>query len=112
MNAKILAYEKKHLKKTVPQFKVGDEVKVHVRVQEGDKTRTQIFEGTVIRRRGTGLSETFTVLKEEREDQVERVFPLHAPVVEKVTVSRRGEARRAKLYHLRKKKVIELSSGM
>ncbi len=108
---KIQAYEKKHLKKTVPQFKVGDQVKVHVRVQEGDKTRTQIFEGTVIRRRGTGMGESFTVLKEEREDQIERVFPLHAPVVEKVVVSRRGEARRARLYDLRKKKIIELSSS-
>ena len=108
---KVQAYEKKHLKKDIPQFKVGDEVKVSVRVQEGDKTRTQLFEGTVIRRRGTGLGATFTVLKEEREDQIERVFPLHAPVVEKVVVVRRGEARRSKLYYLRKKKLIELSSS-
>ncbi len=90
-------------KKEVPEFRVGDTLKIHLRVKEGDKTRTQIFEGTCIRRRGTGVGASFTVLKETHGDIVEKIFPLYSPTIEKISLVRKGKVRRAKLYHLRKK---------
>jgi len=89
-------------KKDVPAFRPGDRVKVHVRVVEGDKSRIQVFEGDVIgRRSGTGLRATFTVRKTSGGVGVERIFPLHSPIVEKIEVIRLGKVRRAKLYYLR-----------
>ena len=89
------------LKQEVPAFNVGDTVKVHVRIKEGDKSRIQIFEGTVIAKKHGGVNETFTVRRVAHGCGIERVFPLHSPVVEKVEVIRRGKVRRAKLYYLR-----------
>ncbi len=96
--------EKKHLKKEVPTFKVGDIVRVSLKVKEGDKTRSQIFEGTVIRRRGRGINQTFTVLRETQSDTIEKIFFIHSPIVEGVHVVKSGKSKKAKLYHLRKKK--------
>ena len=89
------------LKKEVPEFSVGDTVKVHVRIQEGDKSRIQVFEGTVIAKKHGGVSETFTVRRVAHGCGIERVFPLHSPTVEKVEIVREGKVRRAKLYYLR-----------
>ena len=89
------------LKAEAPQFNIGDTVKVHVRIQEGDKSRIQLFEGTVIAKKHGGVSETFTVRRVAHGCGIERVFPLHSPVVEKVEVVRYGKVRRAKLYYLR-----------
>jgi large subunit ribosomal protein L19 len=90
------------LKADVPEFRPGDRVKVHVRVIEGDKSRIQVFEGDVISRRsGGGLRATFTVRKTSGGVGVERIFPIHSPIVEKIEVSRLGKVRRAKLYYLR-----------
>lgn len=89
------------LRKDIPNFRPGDELKVHVRVVEGNKSRIQVFQGLVIARRGSGVSETFTVRKISYGVGVERVFPVHAPVIEKIEVVRKGEVRRAKLYYLR-----------
>jgi large subunit ribosomal protein L19 len=92
------------LKKDVPEFRPGDRVKVHVRVVEGDKSRIQVFEGDVVgRRSGSGLRATFTVRKMSGGVGVERIFPLHSPVVEKIEVVRQGKVRRAKLYFLRER---------
>ena len=92
------------LKKDVPEFRPGDRVKVHVRVVEGDKSRIQVFEGDVVgRRSGNGLRATFTVRKTSGGVGVERIFPLHSPVVEKIEVVRQGKVRRAKLYFLRER---------
>ncbi|MEM1245044.1 MAG: 50S ribosomal protein L19 [Acidobacteriota bacterium] len=85
-----------------PDFRAGDTVKVHVRVIEGSKERIQIFQGLVIARKGSGTRETFTVRKMSGQIGVERIFPLHSPVVDKIEVMRRGKVRRAKLYYLRK----------
>lgn len=89
------------IKADVPKFEVGDTVKVHVRITEGNKTRIQVYEGTVIAKKHGGISETFTVRRVAHGCGVERVFPLHAPSVEKVEVVRMGKVRRAKLYYLR-----------
>lgn len=89
------------LKETTPDFNIGDTVRVSVRIQEGDKSRIQAFEGTVIARKHGGVSETFTVRRVAHGCGVERVFPIHSPVVEKVEVVRRAKVRRAKLYYLR-----------
>ena len=89
------------MKQEAPVISVGDTVKVHVRIKEGDKSRIQMFEGTVIARKHGGISETFTVRRLSHGCGVERVFPLHSPVVEKVDVIRSGKVRRAKLYYLR-----------
>lgn len=94
--------EKESASKKTPVFRVGDTLKVHVRVKEGDKTRTQLFEGVCIRKKGKGVRASFTVLKESYGDKVEKIFPLHSPNVEKVTVSVKGKVRRAKLYYLKK----------
>jgi large subunit ribosomal protein L19 len=90
------------LKADVPEFRPGDRVKVHVRVVEGDKSRIQVFEGDVISRRsGGGARATFTVRKTSGGVGVERIFPIHSPIVEKIEVARLGKVRRAKLYYLR-----------
>ena len=89
------------MKAEVPEFNVGDTVKVHVRIVEGDKERVQMFIGTVIGRKGSGVQETFTVRRIVNNEGVERVFPLHSPKVANVEVVRRGKTRRAKLYFLR-----------
>lgn len=89
------------MKEKAPEFNVGDTVKVHVKIKEGDKSRIQIFEGTVIAKKHGGVSETFTVRRVAHGCGIERVFPLHSPVVEKVEVVRYGKVRRAKLYYLR-----------
>ncbi|MDY4414205.1 MAG: 50S ribosomal protein L19 [Ruminococcus sp.] len=89
------------LKSEVPQFNVGDTVKVHVKIQEGDKSRIQIFEGTVIAKKHGGINETFTVRRVAHGCGIERVFPVHTPAVAKVEVVRYGKVRRAKLYYLR-----------
>nr|WP_235962277.1 50S ribosomal protein L19 [Jeotgalicoccus meleagridis] len=92
---------KDQLRTDIPEFKAGDSVKVHVRIVEGDRERIQLFEGVVIKRRGGGISETFTVRKISYGVGVERTFPIHTPKIEKIEVSRRGRVRRAKLYYLR-----------
>ena len=89
------------LKENVPQFEIGDTVKVHVQIKEGDKSRIQVFEGTVIAKKHGGISETFTVRRVAHGVGIERVFPVHSPVVDKVEVIRHGKVRRAKLYYLR-----------
>ena len=101
MNEIIKNIEAAQLKAEVPQFNVGDTVKVHVRIAEGDKFRIQVFEGTVIAKKHGGVSETFTVRRVAHGCGIERVFPLHSPTVEKVEVVREGKVRRAKLYYLR-----------
>lgn len=89
------------MKQEVPVFSVGDTVKVHVRIKEGDKSRIQVFEGTVIAKKHGGINETFTVRRVAHGCGIERVFPLHSPVVDRVEVIRKGRVRRAKLYYLR-----------
>ncbi len=89
------------LRTDVPTFRAGDELKVHVRVIEGNKSRVQVFQGVVIRRSGGGARETFTVRKVSYGVGVERTFPVHTPIIEKYELVRRGDVRRAKLYYLR-----------
>jgi len=89
------------LRDDIPDFSPGDTVKVHVRVVEGGRERVQVFEGVVIARKGGGARETFTVRKVSFGVGVERIFPVHAPIIQKIEVSRRGDVRRAKLYYLR-----------
>ena len=89
------------LRTDVPSFSPGDELKVHVRVVEGNRERVQVFQGNVIARQGSGLTETFTVRKVSFQVGVERTFPLHSPIIAKLEVMARGDVRRAKLYYLR-----------
>lgn len=89
------------MKKEIPEINIGDTVKVHVKIKEGDKSRIQIFEGTVIAKKHGGIHETFTVRRVAHGCGIERVFPVHSPVVEKVELVRSGRVRRAKLYYLR-----------
>ena len=89
------------LRHDIPQFRAGDELKVHVRVIEGSKSRLQVFQGIVIRRQGDGVRETFTIRKVSYGVGVERTFPVHTPVIEKIELVKKGEVRRAKLYYLR-----------
>ena len=89
------------LRSDVPEFRAGDTLKVHVRVIEGNRSRIQVFQGVVIRRQGGGIRETFTVRKVSFGVGVERTFPVHTPVIEKIEVVTRGDVRRAKLYYLR-----------
>ena len=90
-----------YMKNDVPEFRPGDTVKVHVKIIEGETHRIQIFEGLVITRRGSGISETFTVRKNSNGVGVERTFPIHAPIVAKIEVVRKGKVRRAKLNYIR-----------
>jgi large subunit ribosomal protein L19 len=89
------------LRDDVPSFRAGDTLKVHVRVVEGSRSRVQLFQGVVIRRSGGGVRETFTVRKVSFGVGVERTFPVHSPIIEKIEVATRGDVRRAKLYYLR-----------
>ena len=95
--------EKKYSKEKLPQFSVGDTVKVYTKFREAERVRTQIFEGIVIAKRGSGTSQTFRVRKISYGEGVEKVFPLHSPLVEKVKIVKYGSVRRAKLYYLRKR---------
>ena len=94
--------EQSQLKEKAPEFQIGDSVRVHVKIKEGDKERIQVYAGTVIARNGGGANETFTVRRISFGEGVERVFPLHSPYVAKVEVERSGAAHRAKLYYMRK----------
>ena len=98
---KMEAFVSEQLKKEVPQFNIGDTVKVHNLIKEGTRERIQIFEGTVIAKNNSGISETFTVRRLSYGVGVERVFPVHSPNVDKVELVRNGKVRRAKLYYLR-----------
>ncbi|NMM51268.1 50S ribosomal protein L19 [Paenibacillus aquistagni] len=98
----VQAITQEQLRKDVPSFRPGDTLKVHVKVIEGTRERIQLFEGVVIKRRGGGISETFTVRKISYGVGVERTFPIHSPKIDKIEVARRGKVRRAKLYYLRK----------
>ena len=112
MKTEILkAVESKNLKKDIPHFEVGDTVDVHCKIVEGDKERIQVFSGTVIARRGGGISETFTVRRIVAGEGVERIFPLHSPGVVDIKATRSGKTRRAKLYYLRQRtgKAVKLS---
>ncbi len=95
------AVDSASLKDGIPTFRAGDTVKVHVKVVEGNKTRVQVFQGVVIARSGSGVNETFTVRKVSYGVGVERIFPLHTPIIEKIELVTRGDVRRAKLYYLR-----------
>lgn len=92
------------LKTDLPEFGAGDTVRIHVRVIEGDKERTQVFEGTVIQRRGSGIQETFTVRKISQGIAIERIFPMHSPRIAKIERMREGRVRRARLFYLRGRK--------
>ena len=93
--------ERQQLRKGIPNFDPGDRVKVHFQVVEGTRRRTQVFEGTVLKRQGSGVRETFTVRKQSFGVGVERTFPVHSPKIERIEVASRGDVRRAKLYYLR-----------
>lgn len=97
----IQAIEKEQMVQDLPSFRPGDTVKVHFKVVEGGRERVQVFEGIVIRRRGRGLGETFTVRRVTYGVGVERTFPLHSPRIDKIEIVRRGKVRRARLYYLR-----------
>jgi large subunit ribosomal protein L19 len=103
MSAQLLEkidHEQRHGKK-VPKFGIGDSVKVHVKIREGDKERIQVYAGTVIARDGAGSTETFTVRRISYGEGVERIFPVYSPALAKIEIERRGSPRRAKLYYLR-----------
>ncbi len=102
MHPKIKALEAEQMKKDIPRFKIGDNVRVAIRVEEGDKTRVQNFEGVVIKKQGQGIAESFTVRRISFGEGVEKNFPVHSPTVQKIEVIRSGKVRRAKLYYLRK----------
>ena len=95
--------EDEQLKKDIPRFNTGDTVQVHYKVKEGSRERIQVFEGTVLKRQGGGVRETFTVRRISYGVGVERTFPLHSPRIEKLVVTRRGKVRRSKLYYLRER---------
>ncbi|MCL1841936.1 MAG: 50S ribosomal protein L19 [Propionibacteriaceae bacterium] len=101
MNPLVAAVAQSSLKTDIPDFRPGDSVRVHVRVVEGNRSRVQVFAGAVISRTGHGISEAFTVRKVSFGTGVERTFPLHSPIIDKIEVERRGDVRRAKLYYLR-----------
>jgi len=106
----IAKIEQEQIKSTLPVFNVGDSVKVHTRVIEGDKERIQIFAGIVIARKGGGLNSAFTVRKISYGEGVERVFPLHTPRISKIEITRQGKVRRARLHYLRGRKGKEAMS--
>ena len=93
--------QQEQLRQDLVSFKVGDTVKVHTRIKEGDRERIQLFSGLVINKQGRGLAETFTVRRISYGEGVERIFPLHSPFIQKIEVERGGKVRRAKLYYLR-----------
>lgn len=95
--------EEKYLRKELPEFKIGDTVKMRIRVQEADKVRMHPFEGTVIRKTGRGIKGTFTVRKISFGEGVERIFPIHSPVIEELKVVSKGIVKRSKLYYLRQR---------
>ena len=101
MHQKIQELMKFQMRMDIPEFGPGDTVRVHLRVREGDKERIQVFQGTVIARSGAGVHETFTVRKISYGVGVERIFPVHSPLIQKIEVVTRGRVRRAKLYYLR-----------
>ena len=101
MHTAIAELEQAQLRDDIPDFRPGDTLKVHVRVKEGNRSRIQVFQGVVIRRQGGGVRETFTVRKISYGVGVERTFPVHPPVIDKIEVVTRGDVRRAKLYYLR-----------
>ena len=101
VNPLIAKITESQLRNDIPDFRAGDSVRVHARIVEGSRERIQIFEGVVIKRRGEGISETYTVRKISNGIGVERTFPLHSPRVDKIEVTRHGRVRRAKLYYLR-----------
>ena len=101
MSKLITELDQASLRSDVPAFRPGDSVKVHVKVVEGTRSRVQVFQGVVIRRHGGGVGETFTVRKMSFGVGVERTFPLHTPIIDKIEVVTRGDVRRAKLYYLR-----------
>ena len=101
MNEIIKNIEAEQMKESIPEFAVGDTVKVHAKIKEGNRERIQIFEGTVLKRQGGSNRETFTVRKNSNGVGVEKTWPLHSPFVEKIEVVRRGKVRRAKLFYLR-----------
>ncbi|MFN3323535.1 MAG: 50S ribosomal protein L19 [Bryobacteraceae bacterium] len=100
-NALLTKVINKNKRTDIPEFRPGDTVRVHVKIKEGDKERLQAFEGTLIARNNTGMGETITVRKISFGHGVERIFPLHAPVIDRIEVVRTGKVRRAKLYYLR-----------
>src|SRR3990167_3437164 len=104
MNATIERIEKQQIQKTIPPFNIGDTVQVSVKVIEGDRERTQVFEGNVIARRGKNIRQTVTVRKVSYGIGVERIFPVYSPSIENIKVIKSGKVRRAKLYYLRGKK--------
>ncbi|RKY41540.1 MAG: 50S ribosomal protein L19 [Candidatus Makaraimicrobium thalassicum] len=104
MKKQIEAFESKYKKKETPKFDIGDTVDVHFRIKEENKMRVQVFSGVVIGEKGPGVRKTFTVRRISYGEGVERVFPTHSPLVEKIVVRKRGKARRAKLYYLRGRK--------
>ena len=101
MNEIIRAIEKEQIREDLTQFNIGDTIKVHVRIKEGNRERIQVFEGTVIKTQNGGLRETFTVRRVAYGVGVERTFPINAPIIDKIDVVRRGKVRRAKLFYLR-----------
>ena len=102
-NSIIEAIEKEYLKAEVPAFNVGDTVKVHVKIKEGNRERIQIFEGFVLKRQNGGIGETFTVRRIASGVGVEKTFPIHSPLVEKIEVVRKGKVRRARLHYMRER---------
>ncbi|MFT8395837.1 50S ribosomal protein L19 [Propionibacterium sp.] len=100
-NSLIAALDSESLRDDIPEFRVGDSVRIHVKVVEGNKSRIQVFAGVVISRSGAGLQETFTTRKISYGCGVERTFPVHSPIIDHIEVERRGDVRRAKLYYLR-----------
>ena len=100
-NKLILDIDQASLRDDIPEFRAGDNVRVHVRVIEGNRSRVQVFAGVVIARNAGGIQEAFTVRKVSFGVGVERTFPLHSPIIDKIEVDRRGDVRRAKLYYLR-----------
>ena len=101
MNKIVAELSAAQLRTDIPEFRPGDSVKVHVKVVEGTRSRIQVFAGVVIGRNGSGIAEAFTVRKVSFGTGVERTFPLHSPIIEKIEVERRGDVRRSKLYYLR-----------
>ena len=101
MNEILRAIEAEQMRNDLPNFRIGDTVKLHVKIKEGNRERIQMFEGTVIKRQNGGARETFTVRKLSNGVGVEKTWPLHSPIIDKIEVVRRGKARRAKLFYLR-----------